>query len=166
MMSILPLPTYRASACCNRIGPGAKIYTLTAPLLRIGRMSGQHIVTTILTSPDTYAECGKRGKIFPESFPQGINTLHAWIANPNGAHPLKMERRSGSGDFGPRNTVTFELLSKEYADRQSANSPEKQSMTIWPDQRHDIVLPAPTISRYHAEVEKIGQRYRVRDLRK
>ncbi|MCI0398652.1 MAG: FHA domain-containing protein [Chloroflexi bacterium] len=38
-------------------------------------------------------------------------------------------------------------------------------ITIGRDKSNDIVLDAPTISRFHAQVERVGRRYRVRDLR-
>ena len=30
---------------------------------------------------------------------------------------------------------------------------------------NDVVLDSPVVSRYHAQIERVGQRYRVRDLR-
>ena len=41
---------------------------------------------------------------------------------------------------------------------------EKDQLQIGRDPSNDVVLEAPTISRYQAVVERIGQRYRVRDL--
>jgi ABC transport system ATP-binding/permease protein len=42
---------------------------------------------------------------------------------------------------------------------------ESNLLTIGHDKENDIVLSAPTISRFHAQVERVGQRYRIRDLR-
>ena len=41
---------------------------------------------------------------------------------------------------------------------------EKTSLQIGRDLENDVVLDAPTISRFHAQLERTGQRYRVRDL--
>ena len=41
---------------------------------------------------------------------------------------------------------------------------EKTSLQIGRDRGNDVVLDAPTVSRYHAQLERSGQRYRLRDL--
>ncbi len=41
---------------------------------------------------------------------------------------------------------------------------EKNLLTIGRDASNDIQLDAPTVSRFHAQVERVGRRYRVRDL--
>jgi len=41
---------------------------------------------------------------------------------------------------------------------------EKNEVHIGRDSNNDLMLDSPTISRYHAIVERVGQRYRVRDL--
>lgn len=42
---------------------------------------------------------------------------------------------------------------------------EKDQLQIGRDQNCDVVLDAPNVSRYHASLERVGQRYRVRDLK-
>jgi ABC transport system ATP-binding/permease protein len=42
---------------------------------------------------------------------------------------------------------------------------EKTLLAIGRDKSNDIVLSAPSVSRFHAQVERVGQRYRLRDLR-
>jgi ABC-type multidrug transport system ATPase subunit len=42
---------------------------------------------------------------------------------------------------------------------------DRSLVTIGRDPSNDVVLDSPVISRYHAQVERVGQRYRVRDLR-
>lgn len=41
---------------------------------------------------------------------------------------------------------------------------EKNYLTFGRDPNNDIVIEVPTVSQYHAQVERIGQRYRVKDL--
>jgi ABC transport system ATP-binding/permease protein len=42
---------------------------------------------------------------------------------------------------------------------------ESNLLTFGRDKENDIVLDAPTVSRFHAQIERVGQRYRARDLR-
>jgi pSer/pThr/pTyr-binding forkhead associated (FHA) protein len=42
---------------------------------------------------------------------------------------------------------------------------EKNQVQIGRDPGNDVVLDSPLISRFHAVVERVGQRYRVRDLK-
>lgn len=42
---------------------------------------------------------------------------------------------------------------------------EKTLIQIGRDPANDVVLPSPNVSRFHAQVERVGQRYRVEDLR-
>jgi ABC-type multidrug transport system ATPase subunit len=42
---------------------------------------------------------------------------------------------------------------------------ESTQITIGRDASNDVVLDIPVVSRFHAQVERVGQRYRVRDLR-
>jgi ABC-type multidrug transport system ATPase subunit len=41
---------------------------------------------------------------------------------------------------------------------------EKNQLQIGRDPSNDVVLDAPLVSRFHAAIERVGQRYRVRDL--
>jgi len=69
------------------------------------------------------------------------------------------------GGFAPGEMVSLDYLSPVGDGQQVIQFTENRVMTIGRDTSNSIVLPAPTVSRFHAEVEKIGQRYRVRDLR-
>jgi pSer/pThr/pTyr-binding forkhead associated (FHA) protein len=42
---------------------------------------------------------------------------------------------------------------------------EKTLLQIGRDPSNDVVLASPNVSRFHAQVERVGQRYRVEDLR-
>jgi ABC transport system ATP-binding/permease protein len=41
---------------------------------------------------------------------------------------------------------------------------QKNMLTFGRDSNNDVVLDVPNVSQYHAQIEKVGQRYRVRDL--
>jgi ABC-type multidrug transport system ATPase subunit len=69
------------------------------------------------------------------------------------------------GGYAPGEIVTLDFLSPADEGQQVIKFKENKTMTIGRDASNAIVLPAPAVSRFHAEVEKVGQRYRVRDLR-
>jgi len=58
-------------------------------------------------------------------------------------------------------TLEFQQPEIEYDSQKLIKFTENQKVTIGRDESNDVVLPSPIISRYHAEVEKIGQRYRL-----
>jgi len=71
------------------------------------------------------------------------------------------------GGYDPSDMVTLVYLSP--ADEpiqlgQTVQFSESKVVSIGRAAENDIVLPAPMVSRFHAQVERIGQRYRVRDL--
>lgn len=41
----------------------------------------------------------------------------------------------------------------------------KSQLQFGRDPNNDVILEAPTVSRFHTQIERIGQRYRIRDLR-
>ncbi len=64
--------------------------------------------------------------------------------------------------------VTLEFLSKSTIEAavgiKTIVFNDQGAVTIGRDPGNEVVLDSPTVSRYHAQVEKIGQRYRIRDL--
>jgi ABC-type multidrug transport system ATPase subunit/pSer/pThr/pTyr-binding forkhead associated (FHA) protein len=54
------------------------------------------------------------------------------------------------------------LVSKEY---HTIVFGEKSQLTFGRDPGNEVILDFPTVSRYHAQVERVGRRYRVVDLR-
>jgi ABC-type multidrug transport system ATPase subunit len=63
-------------------------------------------------------------------------------------------------------TMTYRSPSEEVAtvDFRTISFGEKNVLTFGRDASNDIVIEVPTVSQYHAQVERIGQRYRVNDL--
>jgi len=73
--------------------------------------------------------------------------------------------RVGSAEAGQ--LVTIQFLQSTHADPQPARNIQlgpQAKLMLGRDPRNDIVLEAPPVSRFHAEVERVGQRYRIRDL--
>ena len=75
--------------------------------------------------------------------------------------------RIGGADPGSMVTMTYLSPAEALpgADAQSIEFGDKTIITIGRDATNDVVLDIPIVSRYHAQIERVGQRYRVRDLR-
>jgi ABC-type multidrug transport system ATPase subunit/pSer/pThr/pTyr-binding forkhead associated (FHA) protein len=82
---------------------------------------------------------------------------------------LHHEDKLRIGGADPGSMVTMTYLSPAEAlpggEAQSIEFGEKTIITIGRDSTNDVVLDIPIVSRFHAQVERVGQRYRVRDLR-
>lgn len=63
-------------------------------------------------------------------------------------------------------TMTYRSPAEEVAtvDFRTISFGEKNVLTFGRDPSNDILIEVPTVSQYHAQVERIGQRYRVKDL--
>jgi ABC transport system ATP-binding/permease protein len=73
--------------------------------------------------------------------------------------------RIGSQDPGTMVTLVFrQPLSPVAGDMQPILFGEKSLIQIGRDPSNDVVLDTPTVSRFHAQVERVGQRYRLTDL--
>ncbi len=86
----------------------------------------------------------------------------------NSPHQLLHNDKLRIGGMDPGSMVTLTYLSPSEAVETQAegiNFGEKTVITIGRDESNDVVLDTPVVSRYHAQVERVGQRYRVRDLR-
>ena len=86
-----------------------------------------------------------------------------------GAHRLAHQDKLRIGGLDPGSLVTMTYLSPRESvssvDEETITFDQKTQLTIGRDPSNDVVLDTPAISRYHAQVERVGQRYRVRDLR-
>ena len=71
--------------------------------------------------------------------------------------------RIGGQDPGLMVTVEYRLPGG-FQEAPPIQFNEKNQVHIGRDANNDLTLPSPTVSRYHAIVERVGQRYRVRDL--
>lgn len=73
------------------------------------------------------------------------------------------------GGHDPGLMVTMNYLSPVGAmmteESKSIDFGNKTTITIGRDASNDVLLDSPNVSRYHAQIERVGQRYRVRDLR-
>lgn len=72
------------------------------------------------------------------------------------------------GSLDPGLMVSMTYISPTEAVKEQARQiifGKKTDIQIGRDRSNDVVLDAPTVSRFHAQVERVGQRYRLRDYR-
>ena len=151
-------------------GNAAAVHNLTAPRLRIGRLADNDIVIDNPFVSRHHAELEKRGEnYFLIPSPTLSNTLMLDGQPVMEATRLHHGAKIRIGGSAPGEMVLLDYLQpseeRERAAQQSIKFAEKPLMTIGRDKDNAIVLNNPSISRFHAEVEKVGQRFRVRDLR-
>jgi ABC-type multidrug transport system ATPase subunit len=75
--------------------------------------------------------------------------------------------RIGSLDPGLMVTMSFDAPSETEGSTETlkVRFGEKSILQFGRDPSNDVVLDSPTVSRFHAQIEQIGQRYRIQDLR-
>src|SRR6185436_178026 len=151
-------------------GKPPTVYTLTTDRIRIGRNPDNDIVLDNRFVSRYHAEIERRG--------QAYYVIPApTVGNPlvlDGAPVMEPTRlQHGAkiriGGFEPGEMITIVYLSPDESSvaqggQQTIEFSESKVLSIGRDKGNDIVLNAPTISRVHAQVERIGQRYRVKDL--
>jgi len=150
-------------------GQEPRIYNLTTPRLRIGRLPDNDIVIENRYVSRYHAELEKRGPdYYLAPSPNYSNSLllnSQPVMEPTQLHQGDKIRIGG---FAPGENVSLYYLlpigQAEFASQQTIKFIENNVMTIGRDKGNKIFLPVPSVSRFHAEVEKVGQRYRVRDL--
>lgn len=149
-------------------GEVPKTHLLVAPAITIGRDADNEIVidSKIISRQHAMLEKIERGyrlSVNPdntnETYVNGQMLLGELDLAPNSLI------RVGSAEAGQ--LVTIQYLSGVTSDLQKARNIQlgKQArLTFGRDSGNDIVLEAPAVSRFHAEIERVGQRYRITDL--
>jgi ABC-type multidrug transport system ATPase subunit len=150
-------------------GGSSHTYSLTRPLLTVGRAEGNDIVIASPIVSGQHARLERvNGGYQLVVLPQAKNPVFVEGQPVDGARLLKNGEilRIGSLDPGMMVTLTYEAPSEVASQpAQSIHFGEKNLIQIGRDAGNDVVLASPTVSRFHAQVEKVGQRFRVRDLR-
>jgi ABC transport system ATP-binding/permease protein len=151
-------------------GSPPETHKLTGLSLRIGRAADNDIVIDHTFVSRYHAQLHWSGagyELVPE--PEATNPITVEGKPVTGPlylhHGLKL--RLGGAQAGELVTMIYVSPdeSTAAAGPQQILFGENNLLTIGRDKENDIVLDAPTISRFHAQVERVGQRYRVRDLR-
>lgn len=162
------VPTIPPSLVIYESGKEPRVFTLTMDRLRIGRKEDNDIVLDNRFVSRYHAELEKRGQdyyIIP--VPSVSNPL--LLDGRPVMQPARLQHgtKIRFGGFSAGEMVALDYLSpeSELASHHKIQFTENRLMTIGRNPSNSIVLPSPTVSQFHAEVEKVGQRYRVRDLR-
>lgn len=161
-----PTPVVPPRLVISESGKEPRIITITTDRVRIGRQEDSDVVLDNRFVSRRHAELEKRGQdyfLIPSS-----NASNALLLD--GEPVMEAVRlHNGAkirvGGYAPGEIVTLDFLSPAGDGQQVIKFKENKLMTIGRDASNEIVLSAPAVSRFHAEVEKVGQRYRVRDLR-
>ena len=145
-------------------------YSLTQPVVNIGRADDNQIVIDARIVSRHHArlvweEAGYRLEVLPEA---GNPLLLEGRALSSEARLLRHGDvlRIGSLDPGMMVTMVYnQPWQAQTAQAQPIRFGEKTAIQIGRDLSCDVVLDTPTVSRFHAQIERVGQRYRLRDLR-
>ncbi|HEY46150.1 MAG TPA: FHA domain-containing protein [Anaerolineae bacterium] len=151
-------------------GEPPNTYNLTREAFTIGRADDNDIVISAKTVSRHHA----RLEIAPGGY--------QFVTLPEASNPVLFEGRPlseprllrhndilriGSLDAGLMVTMVYHSPSEAAVEEEALTIKfgEKNLLQIGRDPGNDVVLDAPNISRFHAQVELIGQRYRISDLR-
>lgn len=151
-------------------GGNSKTHTLTRSVLTIGRLESNDIVipSQIVSGQHARLEQVSGGGYKVVILPEARNPILFEGRPVEGSRVLRHGDvlRIGSLDPGLMVTITYQSPSQatQEVDRDIVFG-EKTLIQIGRDPSNDVVLPSPNVSRFHAQIQKIGQRYRVEDLR-
>ncbi len=151
-------------------GGSSQVHTLTRPVMTLGRVEGNDIIipSQIVSSHHARLERtdiggyrlivssdAKNPVLFEGRPVEGSRVLH---------HGDTL--RIGSLDPGLMVTLTYNAPAEATQGIQrDIVFGDKTLIQIGRDPSNQVVLNAPNVSRFHAQVERVGQRYRVVDLR-
>ena len=150
-------------------GENPQSHALTGQSITIGRQEGNDIVITSSLVSRHHAQLDKVADGYKLTMsPDAKNPILFEGRKLEGARVLQHGDilRIGSLDPGMMVTLTYNTPSGAPQEiEQDIVFGEKTLIQIGRDTGNDVVLPSPNVSRFHAQVERVGQRYRVEDLR-
>jgi ABC-type multidrug transport system ATPase subunit/pSer/pThr/pTyr-binding forkhead associated (FHA) protein len=150
-------------------GENPQTHTLTGQSITIGRQEGNDILVTSPLVSRHHARLDKVGEGYKLTLlPDAKNPILFEGRELDGPRVLHHGDilRIGSLDPGMMVTLTYNAPGEAPQEvEQDIVFGEKTLIQIGRDPANDVVLSSPNVSRYHAQVERVGQRYRVEDLR-
>ncbi|HRJ56162.1 MAG TPA: FHA domain-containing protein [Anaerolineales bacterium] len=150
-------------------GEKQQTYTLTSQSLSIGRVEGNDIVIPSQIVSSRHARLDKVDGGYQVSvIPEAKNPMLFEGRPLEGPRVLRHGDllRLGSLDPGTMVTISYEVPGEVTQEtEQDVVFGEKALIQIGRDPSNDVVIASPNVSRFHAQVERVGQRYRVEDLR-
>ena len=150
-------------------GGDSQTYNLTRQTFTIGRGEGNDIIipSKIVSGQHARLEQINGGYRFA-ILPQAKNPVLFEGRPLEGTRVLRHGDilRIGSLDPGLMVTMTYQSPSEVASEpARDIVFGEKNLILVGRDPSNDVVLDSPTVSRFHAQFEKVGQRFRVTDLR-
>ena len=150
-------------------GEDPKTYRLTASSYSLGRHESNDIVIPSQIVSGKHARLEKAGNGYKVTMlPEAKNPILVEGRPLEGSRTLRDGDilRIGSLDPGVMVTMNFTAPSEARQEiEQDIVFGENTLIQIGRDTSNDVVLSSPNVSRFHAQVERVGQRYRVEDLR-
>jgi ABC-type multidrug transport system ATPase subunit/pSer/pThr/pTyr-binding forkhead associated (FHA) protein len=143
---------------------------LVQPRVRLGRAADNDVViaSPIVSGHHAVLERGEDGYRLQVE-PGAANPVLVQGVPVEGEHTLHDGDvlRIGSLDPGVMVTLLYQAPAEAALGVRSRPIAfgERSQLQFGRDPSNDVVLESPTVSRYHAVVERVGQRYRVRDQR-
>jgi ABC-type multidrug transport system ATPase subunit/pSer/pThr/pTyr-binding forkhead associated (FHA) protein len=150
-------------------GEDPKTHTLTSQSLMLGRVEGNDIVVRSQIVSSKHVRLDKvNGGYKVTMMPEAKNPILLEGRPLDGSRVLRHGDilRIGSLDPGMMVTMTYNVPGEAPQEiQQDIVFGENTLIQIGRDTSNDVVLSSPSVSRFHAQVERVGQRYRVEDLR-
>jgi ABC-type multidrug transport system ATPase subunit len=151
-------------------GGNTQTHNLTQSTLTIGRLEDNNIVipSAIVSGHHAQLEQASGGGYKLVVLPEARNPVLFEGRALESARVLRHGDilRIGSQDPGVMVTLMYEAPAEaaQQGERDIVFG-EKTLIQIGRDPSNDVVIPSPNVSRFHAQIQKVGQRYRVEDLR-
>lgn len=146
-----------------------KSYPLTRSALTIGRLEDNDIVipSPIISGKHARLEAASGGGYTLVVLPEARNPVLCEGRAIEGSRVLRHGDvlRIGGQDPGVMVTLNYEAPSEAGQGARDIVFGEKTLITIGRDPSNDVALASPNVSRFHAQIQRVGQRYRVEDLR-
>lgn len=150
-------------------GENPQTYNLTNQNLTIGRVDGNDIIVASQIVSSRHAKLEKaNGGYKLQMLPDAKNPIMVEGRPLEGSRILRHGDilRIGGVDPGMMVTMTYNAPSQASQEiEQDIVFGENTLIQIGRDIGNDVVLSSPNVSRFHAQIERVGQRYRVEDLR-
>jgi ABC-type multidrug transport system ATPase subunit/pSer/pThr/pTyr-binding forkhead associated (FHA) protein len=150
-------------------GSGSQTYALIKAFVTIGREEGNDILIPSNIVSRHHASLEKTDQGYRLIVQPG-NTNETYLDGQLVTTPRRLQHsnliRIGSQEAGLMVTLAYLVPSEggQLKTRDIIIGPEAH-FQIGRHPSNDLVLSAPSVSGFHAEIERVGQRYRIRDLR-
>ncbi len=150
-------------------GGSSQVHTLTRQVMTIGRVEGNDIIIPSQIVSRQHARLERSDGGYKLVVTAEAKNPILFEGRPlDGSHVLHHgdTLRIGSLDPGMMVTMTYSAPAEApQGIQRDIVFGEKTLIQIGRDASNDVVLSSPNVSRFHAQVERVGQRYRVVDLR-